>query len=299
MVFDGVSFFKDYQINYTTQSKNLSSGWVGLRCPFCRDSADHLGFSTQSGAFSCWKCGPHRMYETLSALLGCAEDEIKSLTRPYWRDGGLAFRRQDRKLSKVGIQLPKEEFSKAATKFLTKRGITQEMVDFYDLRYGGISGDWAYRIIIPIYFKNKIVSATGRAISSEMEIRYKTLPYEKQVVDLKTIFFGLDDVPGDTVVVVEGPLDAIRGGPGFIASFGSKFKDDQIALLSKFRRVYFLLDNDEAGREAARKYSHELSIMGVDVENITLENYKDIGECPDEVIEEIRKELGYEVREYQ
>jgi len=298
MILDGLSLFRDYQIPYTSQSKNLSHGWVGLRCPFCRDNSDHLGFSTQSGAFSCWKCGPHRAFETLGAILGMDEGTVRTLCKGYWVNGVGARPSDLRKLSKSSIELPKGNRSKGIDKFLAKRMITQEMYDFYDLRDGGVAGDWAYRLVIPIYYKNKIVSATGRAISKEMEIRYKTLPYEKQIVDLKTIFFGLDDVPADTVIVVEGPLDAIRGGPGFIASFGSKFKEEQITLLSGFRRVFFLLDNDEAGIEASKKYAHELATMGVETERITLEDYKDIGETPDEEIESIRRELGFETRNY-
>lgn len=56
--------------------------------------------------------------------------------------------------------------------------------------------------------------------------------------------------PGDFVVIVEGPVDAVAGGSGFVAICGSKIHDAQVAAILAARpsRVVVMLDGDAAGR---------------------------------------------------
>jgi hypothetical protein len=65
--------------------------------------------------------------------------------------------------------------------------------------------------------------------------------------------FGIDVVEGDTVVVVESPLDVARlRALGFeaIALFGAKWTEEQFNILRRFRVVILALDNDVSGYTA-------------------------------------------------
>ena len=47
----------------------------------------------------------------------------------------------------------------------------------------------------------------------------------------------------DTVIVVEGPFDALRIGEGAVATLGSGWKNEQARLSGpRFRRSYILID---------------------------------------------------------
>lgn len=161
----------------------------------------------------------------------------------------------------------------------------------YDLRGGGIVGDWAYRIVIPVYYNNYIVSATARTIAEEVRPKYKSLSNSLSVIDLKHVFLGLDLVKGSSVAVVEGPLDAIRGGPGFIAAFGATLSEEQLLLLKEFDTIYFVRDSDEAGEQFVDEAYKLSAICTSNIEVVQLEGAKDVGAMKDDEIAGVRKEL--------
>lgn len=67
--------------------------------------------------------------------------------------------------------------------------------------------------------------------------------------------------PGDTVILVEGPIDAVVCGPGFVSSLGAALSPQQARLISATgaSRVVILYDPDEAGERGARKAARQLS----------------------------------------
>ena len=57
-MFDVISFLEEYNIDYTTSGKNVTSGWVEINCPFCGDDPSyHMGVNLSSGLYHCWICG--------------------------------------------------------------------------------------------------------------------------------------------------------------------------------------------------------------------------------------------------
>lgn len=292
MVFDGISFFRDFNITYYTESKNASYGWISLRCPFHNDHGDHLGFNPVSGAVSCWICGRHSALDLVRVSLNVPRSEAMGIYSRYLKKGGTYSVQERRKRAgATGIELPGKGFTRAEIRYLQVRAL-YPLVDSADLRSGGRAGEWAYRIVIPIYFHGNIVSATGRSISSGLDPKYWTLPLDKEVVHHKHIFYGFDKVD-DIAAPVEGPIDAIRGGAGFISSFGVSMTDEQKCLLLAVKKVIYIKDADEAG-EKYYNQAYELSALGhKDVEIVSLGNgYKDIGEMPEDEILDVRKELG-------
>jgi hypothetical protein len=290
MVFDGITFFKEFHIRYTESGPNVSRGWVGIPCPFCNDRSDHLGFHLQTSAMSCWKCGRHSALDYVKTVLRIPISEAKIIFSRYLTKNISGLKREKTNYAS-SIELPSNSFTDNELSYIKKRMMDDSHIKKYDLRSGGLIGDWAYRIVIPIYYNHCLVSATGRTIA-DVKPKYFTLPKEKSLLNIKHIFFGLDLVENNTVVVVEGPLDAIRGGSGFVSSFGVNMSDEQLLLLKEYDTVIFIKDSDEAGENMV-KSAYKLSSLGAkNVEVISITPYKDIGEMPQDEINNIRKELG-------
>jgi DNA primase len=292
MIFDGEAFFRAFNIKYNTRSKNASRGWYSLRCPFHDDHADHMGFNPSSGAFSCWRCGKKGPIDFIRASLGISRSESSVLYSKYLvngtRTGSFTSRNQ---ASATNIELPGKEFTPTELHYMERRAITKEHQELFDIRSGGYTDPWAYRIVLPIKVNGTIVSATGRAINKDMDPKYWTLPMDKEVIHHKHTFFNIDSVD-DTAVVVEGPIDALKGGEGFIASFGVNLTDEQMCLLLKFPNVIFLQDSDEAG-DKFKDQAYRLSSLGAtNVELVHLpDGFKDVGEMKQKDVDYLRKEL--------
>jgi len=88
-------------------------------------------------------------------------------------------------------------------------------------------------------------------------------------VDVTGLLYGHHLVPGDTIVVVEGPLDAWAIGPGAVAVLGAGWDSQQlIEIMDQFSRVSVLFDEDSAGRKHRFSLCHELAALGKDVDMI-------------------------------
>ena len=294
MDFDALSFCKDNSVPYWTEGKNVKPGWIGIQCPLCGDHSNHGGFNVKGGYYSCWKCGGSAIQWVISKLLKVSKQRAEAIVLEYSGRGSLLSALNSKKKSTVSsIKMPGDPLGPMHQKYLKKRGFDP---DFIAKKYGvlgtGISGDWKYRLMVPIYLDGKLVSYQGRDITGKQEHRYMTLSVEKSVVNPKEILYNLDNCIGDTICVVEGVFDVFRMGDGFAATLGTSLKETQIKLLSKYRRVLFLFDPEEEAQEKARKAASKLGSLGISVELIDLEMDADPGDLSVEQALQIRKELG-------
>lgn len=97
--------------------------------------------------------------------------------------------------------------------------------------------------------------------------------------------FGIEALEGPIAVLLESPLDCLRlhtvGIPGGVASFGAKVTDKQMDLLfDRVPVIVIALDNDDAGREAARKIRQKYLRSGKTIKFLNYSGIegKDIGE---------------------
>ncbi len=109
-------------------------------------------------------------------------------------------------------------------------------------------------VIADISREGKATWLTGRAADDATEPKYLNVQLPKPIL-------GLDQVTGDAVVLVEGPLDwvaaRIMGLPA-AATLGVGVSKLKLLPLARFRRITILFDNDDAGRAAARELSRAL-----------------------------------------
>jgi hypothetical protein len=220
--------------------------------------------------------------------LSVPKREAMSLLKEYLvspAGGGVVKRDTIGKVSALAIPLS-TEFTEREADYLRSRGL-YNLAPSYDFRSGGISGDWAFRIVIPLKINGVPVSATGRGIHPLVTPKYWSLPSECSVVNIKHLLYNCDNV-ADHAVAMEGPLDAIKYGQGGVALCGVKVTPEQIVLLSEFPRVTFIKDGDSAGDQIYPS-AELLAALGCDVDVISLgKEYKDVAEMPEDAIHDLR-----------
>lgn len=289
-----IKLLTDYNIPYHTHGPKISHGWIGVKCYTCSDSTgSKLGLNLNSGACTCWSCGGKPPLEAISYLLRLPNDKARLVYRQYTISINKSIiARKRTKGSADSLSIPNNPLTDRALNYLKKRDIGSKYFrETYDMRFGGISGDFAHRIILSIFFNGEAVSATARTIHPGVEPKYWTLPPEREVIYHKSILYNWDMVE-DTAILVEGPVDSIKGGPGFVSSFGAQMTEEQLLLLSTKKYVKVLFDSDDTGVKQGDAYAHYLSALGVDVELIKLKDFHDLGEMPLDEIRDLRIELG-------
>lgn len=135
-----------------------------------------------------------------------------------------------------------------------------------------------HRITIPIYNKDgKLIAISARALGSEQP-RYKI--YKSELMDYCPVGYNpkihdhlwrYNKLKDDAkyVVVVEGFKAALKlvqhGENNVVALMGKMLSESQETILvSDRRRVYLMLDNDEAGRKGQQEIAIRLSRQGAD-----------------------------------
>jgi len=298
MAFDFVSFCKDYGIPYATRGKQISRGWIGLRDVFnkANDTDWHLAGNSAGGYLNSWIDGGHSIKSWLEIV--APDADYHKIMQEYGDEISYVNRLNDKVENATYLEFNFPELPSHARKYIEKRKFDpDELIEKYGLRWGGIVGDFAYRIIIPVYdATGKMVSYQGRFIGKDCsEIpRYKNLSLEKSLVDPKSILFNENNVVGDTVFVVEGFFNCVRWSGNAVASLGTSFTESQVQALSKYKRCVILFDSEYAAQKKAKKLGVRVSSMGgAEVEVIDLELVdRDIAECTDEEIKEFRRQIG-------
>ena len=190
--------------------------------------------------------------------------------------------------------MPGEPLRAFHRRYLRRRGfVPSEIGKRYGVLGTGPSGPYRLRLMIPVYFRGRLVSYIGRDVTEKQDPKYKACPLAEAAINHKTVLYDLDSCwsARSRVAVVEGTFDAWRIGEGVVATFGTAVKEQQIKLLSHFTEVFFVFDPEPAAQALARKAAAKLSAMGKHVEVIDLEGSTDPGSLPPEEVKHLRREL--------
>ena len=254
------AYLNSRNIPYVESGKNVSSGWIGIQCPFCPDSfvegdpSNHLGININSNSINCWKCDTKgtvlRLIMkieriSLKRVSEVAEDFIIKQYRSGYPE---PFQSLTYEPYTNRLELP-QSFQKDLLPqhkvYLEKRGFEPDFIfNKYKLCCVNRLTDWKFRLIIPVYFRNRLVTWTGRDITGHAHIKYKHLSNEESILPIKSTLYNIDSVD-QTMILVEGPTDVWKIGDGCAATFGTKVTTTQLSYLSKkVQRLFILFDAD-------------------------------------------------------
>ena len=292
MSFNVQAILEDYGIAHSTSGKNVADGFVNIQCPFCDDKSQHLGFSKNGYVALCWRCGKHSVIQTLAEVTGLTTKQIFELKEKY----NILIDDEEEKIiyQNETIEVPGSKLLPQHINYLESRLFDAKYLENkYDLRGTLYTGDlYAYRVITPIYYNNRIVSYQGRDFTRKQNIKYATCKPENEIVHHKKILFNLDNAKNDSVIVVEGIYDVFRFGDDTIATMGTSYTKEQLVMLAKrYRTIYTMFDPEKPAQERAKKLCYDLSLAGIDTFNLFLDD-GDPAEQTEETVRLIKKDLN-------
>jgi DNA primase len=239
-------------------------GQISFNCPKCDDGRNkhNLEVNYFSNVFKCWSCGDsdntHGALGKLIDIYGNRKQKkLFNILKPETV--------QVKEVKKPKLRLPKEykEFKevspiypvrKQAKKYLDNRGITDYMIEKYQIGFCD-SGDHAGRIIIPSYDKKgELNYYISRSWDTKSRYKYKNPQAEKD----KIIFWENHIDWGKDIYLVEGVFDGL-------------FLPNSIPMLGKhmstvlFENIYnkskgdIIICLDADAWENAKKLYHELN----------------------------------------
>lgn len=282
MHIDFQDLFSKHGIRYTTRQH--SQGNIGINCPFCArttdpDPSEHMGVDIKTGAWNCWRNSKHRgkkPHRLLNALLGMSYADVDNMLgvvaaptsefdavfakgkNPFAVDAEPQSRNS---LSNIALDSLAtfapitHSVSQPHLDYLRRRGIAEQVAREFGL-LAGIIGRWAGRVIFPVFTPDsaQVVSWTARSIGAAVP-KYIALGREHGA-NLKHLLYNAARLSagGKTIVVTEGPMDAIAlqqlaPESAVTCTFGLTVSNIQIALLkmANFSRVVFLFDSTAYG----------------------------------------------------
>lgn len=145
-----------------------------------------------------------------------------------------------------------------------------------------------HSIVIPIYYRNRIVSWTTRKIGNGKGARYNSAKKKEEILHHKHLLYG-EDYVRDTIIVTEGPFNVFRIGPGAVCTFGLSISQEQLHKIAKYPRRVFCLDATEQAQKVAQRLCEQLVPLEGETYNIELQDGKDPAETSDKEIWSIRK----------
>lgn len=237
-------------------------------CPFHHDTNPSCGIWQDGGFFLCFACGMEgRLVDFVQEYCDVPYEDASKIVQ-----GQSTLMNIEADIERVldRVETPLTYFSWTSfTKvfpalipdtqgwdYVTGRGITTNSIVRFSMRWGGTSGKYHHRVILPILTpERRLLAYVGRAVRPEM--RPKT---RKNRSPHRTLF-GLGEIllrvpnPGH-LVVVEGEFDAIylqQFGIPAVANMGtSPMTPEKILQLRRYakRRVVLSYDADDAGTRA-------------------------------------------------
>ena len=272
-----IELYQDYNILFKTEGKNCSPGWVVIKCPFCNDPSEHLGFSLSENYFRCWRCGWKDIVTTISKLTQINNTSVRKIIKEY---GGTIRKPVDEPKPRFKpFKLPSNTKPLTGTHkaYLQRRGFdAKELEREWGLISTGPASflddyEYSHRILAPIYWNGKQVSFQTRTHKGRVIPKYKACHKEREVIHHQEILYGNQEKWQEIGICVEGITDVWRLGPTAFATFGMEVTTKQIEVIAKsFKKVVVIFDNESQAQKQADKLVGELQFRGIGAKKITL-----------------------------
>ncbi len=289
-----IELYKDHNISYFTEGNNVSPGWANIKCIFHSDKSNHLGFNLKKGYYFCWICGSFKIEDVLIELLSVEYREVKQIIKEYGNRPLLRNNKIKPLTSQVkSLIMPGEDLTDRHKKYLIKRNFDPEyIIDKYKIKGTGIVGDWKFRIMVPVFYENKLVTYQGRDITNKANSKYMSLKKEDSIINIKNILYNFDNCTDKNIIIVmEGVFDVWRIGDYSCCTFGTSISDAQMKLLSQYKKIVFMFDDEKEAQKAAHKSAGQLSVLGHEVEIASIGIGTDPADLSNEEAKKIKGEL--------
>ncbi len=295
-----VDFLQQHRIDYTFGGKNE----IVIPCPFCgvHDPSKHMSIAIDGRGWKCWrnkeKHSGRSPIRLIQALARCNYEQARQIA------GIKTTHIPDDFMTKITtavagpasnesckLSMPQEfrEFgdvpmARPYTAYMAGRGYHGiALAHIYGLRWCA-EGPFGGRVIFPVW-ADGLVSWTGRAISQQSSIRYKTLTTDPERARYEHTPLAVGPITNyllwwdmlmqsydDTIYLCEGPFDALkinflgrRHGVCATCFFTNSPSNAQIdllhELLPRYSKRYILLDQD--AWPIALRLEQSLSTLGV------------------------------------
>lgn len=207
-------------------SHNEDSGQLKYDCPACAEDKELMGTDGKhnleinyfKNRFNCWACGKtnhmHGPIEKLVKRYGTKhnladymlikpeEEDVEEYLDNIKRDRVIALPEGFRLLKDSNDTHPRYKW---AMHYLKQRGITDEIIDRYDIGFVS-EGLYRDRIIIPSYDSNSILNFfIARSFNDKVKPKYLNPSIEKQELIFNEKLLNYDA----TIFLVEGAFDHI------------------------------------------------------------------------------------------
>jgi DNA primase len=282
-----------YKLLYSLGLKKIrpSSNGFTCCCPFHDDKKPSFSISNE-GLWICFACGEKGNLRQLLKKLGKLEGDYKD----------------NLKIIELMMKQPEEKELKSDKEFYYKpykniKDIPQyllnrlkpETIFFFRLGYNNEFKRLKNRIIIPVFYKEKLVAYNARSIDDNTIPKYIN-PLD---INIKDYLFNYDNIEkGKPVLIVEGAFNCMsaweKGFKNTVATFGTSVSDKQIDLLTKLNPPYFIIgfdnDSNQAGNIAAEKLNNVLKDF-YEVYRLILPVDRDINDISKEEFENALKNI--------
>jgi hypothetical protein len=263
------------------------------------DSNPSWSMNSDSGVHHCFSCGYRGNLLTLVA-------ELKEFTTTWGRldfDAAkewlrsnvevnfdlLASQLEEARKSYVPIPVPVAMSEARLAVFdstipqwaLDARGLTQQACELHGVLWNPLRSAW----ITPIR-NNSTYGLMGWQEKSQVERFFRNRPTGVQ--KSKTLF-GIEVFSGDTMIVVESPLDCVKltslGITGAVSTFGASVSDEQLSLMKRANKLIFSFDNDPAGIKASLDMLERTRKEGMECWFTGPSDFKDVGDMPESLVQ--------------
>ena len=286
-------------------SKNVSRNSIGIGCPFCGDTSNHLGIKIDTKQWNCWICGAGRNKHLLSLIVkleNCSYKQAEKTLKPFAHsDMSLLV---DRSVMPINIpygqfKLPAEcvnELLESHREYLESRNLDPDYIfNKYKLKcVGPISRRWKLSLIAPVHLNHRIISFLSADITRNRMSKYMNCPLEESVIPINDTVYNLDNAT-NTVVIVEGITDVWNIGDGAVALYTKRASSQQLKILSTFDRAFIMLDADALHNQTMNKLSPAYQLaqdLSAFTETVVIElDEGDPADLTTDDVRSLRKEL--------
>lgn len=258
-----------------------SQGWYQTLCEVCHDHGKKglragFKFENDSVSYNCFNCGITGSYHPAFALsdkmskilkaFNIPESELNELILNNIGEHPLHNNKQHNNIIPIEIPLPdffypltndiNDDWCQESIHYLTSRNIDWTSQPFYCVKQSTDPKfkNWYGRLIIPVYYDNKLIFYQGRDLT-DLHIR----KYLSPNVSKQNILYGYDKIlqhTSEPLFITEGWFDAVLIDG--IALFGNKLTPAHIEWLNKTKRQKVIIpDKYGDGQLLAKAALHQ------------------------------------------